>query len=324
PLTKELGQLRVGAGSPAVDVPAAKSKKQIDVAAEYAKTQGARDILNLVVVGHVDAGKSTLMGHLLFALGQVKERTLKRFERDAEKIGKGSFAFAWVLDETDEERSRGVTMDVATSSFMTKHRRFTLLDAPGHRDFVPNMISGASRADVAVLVVEASTGGFESGFDGSGQTREHAVLVRALGVRQLVVAVNKLDAVDWSQTRYNEIVQRLGEFLTSCGFPKGDVRFVPVSGLGGVNLAQRAGPETPVLAGWYRDAADSTQPGPCLVDLLDTFAIPERTVSRPLRLAVADYFRGGAASSSNTVSACGRIGQGCVQIGEKVMVVPGG
>ncbi|PIA17537.1 hypothetical protein COEREDRAFT_40890, partial [Coemansia reversa NRRL 1564] len=319
-----LDQLSVSNDSPAVEAPISKAKKQIDVAAEYAKTQAARDMLNLVVVGHVDAGKSTLMGHLLFALGQVKERTMKRFERDAEKIGKGSFAFAWVLDETDEERTRGVTMDVATSSFTTKHRRFTLLDAPGHRDFVPNMISGASRADVALLVVEASTGGFESGFEGNGQTREHAILVRALGVRQLVVAVNKLDTVDWSQTRYTEIVRRLGDFLSNCGFSKSDVRFVPVSGLGGVNLARRVGPEATELARWYRDAADSAQPGPCLVDLLDTFAMPERTVDRPLRLAVADYFRGGAASSSNTVSACGRIGQGCVQIGEHVMVVPGG
>ncbi|KAJ1829847.1 hypothetical protein LPJ73_008402, partial [Coemansia sp. RSA 2703] len=269
--------------------PLVKSKRRIDVAAEYAKNQRDRDTLNLVVVGHVDAGKSTLMGHLLYALGQVNERTMRKFERDAEKIGKGSFAYAWVLDETDEERARGVTMDVATSSFATKNRRFTLLDSPGHKDFVPNMISGASRADVAVLVVDASTGEFESGFDGNGQTREHAILIRSLGVRQLVVAVNKLDCVGWSQGRYAEIVDRLLAFLTGCGYLKDEVRFVPVSGLKGTNLVRRidddANSTAPAeLQAWYVDETNAehgqgeakAKAGPCLVDLLDTFAMPER------------------------------------------------
>ncbi|KAJ1721307.1 hypothetical protein LPJ53_004161 [Coemansia erecta] len=313
--------------------PLVKTKRRIDVAAEYAKHQRDRDTINLVVVGHVDAGKSTLMGHLLYALGQVNERTMRKFERDAEKIGKGSFAYAWVLDETEEERSRGVTMDVATSSFATKNRKFTLLDSPGHRDFVPNMISGASRADVAVLVVDASTGEFESGFDGNGQTREHAILIRSLGVRQLVVAVNKLDCVDWSQGRYADILDRLLAFLTGCGYLREDVRFVPVSGLKGTNLVRRiddngdsAAPDE--LRSWYVDETDATQgkprAGPCLVDLLDTFTMPERPVSKAFRLAVTDFFRGGTFGSSNSVSVSGRIAQGHVQVGERVVVVPGG
>ncbi|KAJ2759175.1 hypothetical protein H4S06_002354, partial [Coemansia sp. BCRC 34490] len=307
--------------------PAGTPRKRINVVDEYSKNLKTREILNLVVVGHVDAGKSTLMGHLLYALGQVNERTIKRFERDAEKIGKGSFAYAWVLDETEEERARGVTMDIATNSFATAHRRFTLLDAPGHRDFVPNMISGASRADVAVLVVDASTGEFEAGFDGNGQTREHAILIRSLGVRQLVVAVNKLDMVDWSETRFDEITTRLLEFLTSCGYLKADVRFVPVSGLKGVNLVRRVtADEAPALAAWWLDSEqnDGGAAGSCLVDLIDTFSIPERPVDKPFRLAVTDFFKSGTAGSANSVSVSGRIAQGNVQMGEQVVLVPGG
>ncbi|KAJ2005893.1 hypothetical protein GGI04_001983 [Coemansia thaxteri] len=312
-------------GTESTITPSVTPKRRLDVVAEYTRHQKTRETLNLVVVGHVDAGKSTLMGHLLYALGQVNERTMKKFERDAEKIGKGSFAYAWVLDETDEERSRGVTMDIATSAFATKNRRFTLLDAPGHRDFVPNMISGASRADVAILVVDASTGGFESGFDGNGQTREHAILIRSLGVRQLVVAVNKLDVVGWSEVRYAEISARLLDFLISCGYLRDDVRFAPVSGLKGTNLACRIEADSlPELASWYRDASDSSKTGPCLVDLLDTFTMPERPISKPFRLAVNDYFRGGSFSSANSVSVSGRIAQGNVQIGEHVVVIPGG
>ncbi|KAJ2849140.1 hypothetical protein IWW36_002855 [Coemansia brasiliensis] len=317
---KELGRLQID-DTAEQEALAIKPRRRIDVAAEYAKTQNQRQGLNLVVVGHVDAGKSTLMGHLLYALGQVSERTVKKFEREAEKIGKGSFAYAWVLDETDEERARGVTMDVATSTFETAHRQFTLLDAPGHRDFVPNMISGASRADVAMLVVDASTGEFESGFDGDGQTREHTQLVRALGVRQVVVAVNKLDTVGWSEDRYAEIVSRLQGFMQACGFSNNDVRFVPVSGLDGVNLVRRVGSEVPELAAWYRDGSATR---PCLVELLDTFALPERTIKSPFRLAATDVFRGGSAGSAGSVSISGRIAQGTVQLGESVVVVPGG
>ncbi|KAJ1769545.1 hypothetical protein LPJ74_003966 [Coemansia sp. RSA 1843] len=336
--TKEVSKLKISSekGQPQGSesdssrpvTPVVKSKKRINVVEEYSKGHKARETLNLVVVGHVDAGKSTLMGHLLYALGQVNERTIRKFERDAEKIGKGSFAYAWVLDETEEERSRGVTMDVATNSFTTKHRRFTLLDAPGHRDFVPNMISGASRADVAILVVDASTGEFEAGFDGNGQTREHAILIRSLGVKQLVVAINKLDMADWSEDRFSEITSRLLEFLTGCGYLKADVRFVPVSGLKGINLVRRVGvTDLPALAAWWHDdgtgdASDAA--GPCLVDLLDTFSVPERPVDKPFRLAVTDFFRSGTAGSANSVSVSGCIAQGNIQIGEQIVLVPGG
>ncbi|OMJ26671.1 HBS1-like protein, partial [Smittium culicis] len=188
---------------------------------------------------HVDSGKSTLMGRLLFDLGKVNSRTMQKFERESEKIGKGSFAYAWVLDENETERERGVTIDIASSSFQTSTRTFNLLDAPGHRDFIPNMISGASQADAAILVIDSTVGSFESGFDGDGQTREHSMLVRSLGVKSLIVAVNKLEKSDWSFERFEEIRAKLTPFLVTCGFLKSDIRYVPVSGLSGINVAKR-------------------------------------------------------------------------------------
>ncbi|KAI9488306.1 P-loop containing nucleoside triphosphate hydrolase protein [Zychaea mexicana] len=250
------------------------------------------------------------MGHVLYSLGQVNDRTMKKYERDAQKIGKGSFAFAWVLDETGEERDRGITMDIAMNNFETDHRSFTLLDAPGHRDFIPNMISGAAQADAAILVVDASTGGFESGFVANGQTKEHALLARSLGVQQMIIAVNKLDTLDWDQGRYSEIVEKLGNFLTQAGFRKSNLSYVPVSGLTGENLIKKS-----ELVPWYE--------GPCLIDLIDAFEPPVRQLDKPLRIGVTDFFKGGIGSSGG-VSAGGTIDAGHVQMGEQLMVVPGG
>lgn len=217
--------------------------------------------------------------------------------------------YAWVLDETEEERTRGITMDIAQSKFETQLRSVTLLDAPGHRDFIPNMITGAAQADAALLVVDATVGEFEAGFDLGGQTREHTLLIRLLGVTQLAVVVNKLDNCSWSQERYAEIVQKLGHFLKQTGFKLDtDVTFVPCSGLNGVNLAARSA--EPDLVAWYS--------GPCLIEVIDSFKPPERPVGKPFRMSVGDIFKG--LVSGTSVS--GRIEAGAASSGQKLIVMP--
>ncbi|ORX51592.1 hypothetical protein DM01DRAFT_257122 [Hesseltinella vesiculosa] len=254
------------------------------------------------------------MGHVLYSLGNVNQRTMQKYERESQKIGKGSFSYAWVLDETGEERDRGITMDIAMNHFETDHRQFTLLDAPGHRDFIPNMISGTAQADAAILVVDAATGGFESGFQGNGQTKEHAYLARSLGVQQLIVAINKLDAVNWSKDRYDEIVSKLKPFLLQAGFRSHKLTFVPVSGLTGENLVQPS--DAAELTSWYD--------GPCLIQVIDLLEPPTRLLDRPLRITVTDFFKGGVSvGSSSGVSIGGSVDAGHVQVGEHVMIVPG-
>ncbi|XP_077366729.1 HBS1-like protein isoform X3 [Festucalex cinctus] len=242
-------ELAAAAAVPTPGRSGGKARQAIDVKAELEKRQGGKPLLNLVVIGHVDAGKSTLMGHLLYLLGNVNKRTMHKYESESKKAGKASFAYAWVLDETGEERDRGVTMDVGMTKFETKSKVVTLMDAPGHKDFIPNMITGAAQADVAVLVVDASRGGFEAGFEAGGQTREHALLVRSLGVTQLAVAVNKMDQVNWQQERFQEITSKLGHFLKQAGFKDSDVFYIPTSGLSGENLSARS--TVSELTSWY-------------------------------------------------------------------------
>uniref|UniRef100_A0A665V6P0 HBS1-like protein n=1 Tax=Echeneis naucrates TaxID=173247 RepID=A0A665V6P0_ECHNA len=266
----------------AAPTPGRKSRQAINIKAELEKRQGGKPLLNLVVIGHVDAGKSTLMGHLLYLLGNVNKRTMHKYEQESKKAGKASFAYAWVLDETGEERDRGVTMDVGLTKFETNSKVVTLMDAPGHKDFIPNMITGAAQADVAVLVVDASRGEFEAGFEAGGQTREHALLVRSLGVTQLAVAVNKMDQVNWQQERFQEIISKLGHFLKQAGFKESDVFYIPTSGLSGENLATRS--SVTELTSWYS--------GPSLLEQIDGFKSPQRSVDKRFRLCVSDVFKG--------------------------------
>nr|XP_056708842.1 HBS1-like protein isoform X3 [Euleptes europaea] len=285
-----------------------KAKQQIDVKAELEKRQGGKHLLNLVVIGHVDAGKSTLLGHLLYLLGNVNKRTMHKYEQESKKAGKASFAYAWVLDETGEERERGVTMDVGMTKFETQTKVITLMDAPGHKDFIPNMITGAAQADVAILVVDASRGEFEAGFETGGQTREHGLLVRSLGVTQLAVAVNKMDQVNWKQERFLEIVGKLGQFLKQAGFKESDVAYIPTSGLGGENLVTRS--QSSELTEWYE--------GKCLLEQIDSFKSPQRSVDKPFRLCVSDVFK----DQGSGFCVTGKIEAGYVQVGDRLLAMP--
>jgi elongation factor 1 alpha-like protein len=254
----------------------------------------------------VDAGKSTLMGRLLYDLKVVDQRTIDRYKKEAEKMGKSSFALAWVLDQGSEERARGVTIDIATNKFETAKTAFTILDAPGHRDFIPNMIAGASQADFAVLVIDASTGSFESGL--KGQTKEHALLVRSMGVQRIITAINKLDTVSWSQERFDEIRTQISSFLTTAGFLAKNLAFIPCSGLHGDFIARRS---TEEAAKWYT--------GPTLVEELDNSEPVHRALTKPLRLTISDVFRGGI---QNPLSISGRIEAGSLQNGDALFIQP--
>ncbi|XP_074472179.1 HBS1-like protein isoform X1 [Sebastes fasciatus] len=287
---------------------AGKARQSINIKAELEKRQGGKPLLNLVVIGHVDAGKSTLMGHLLYLLGNVNKRTMHKYEQESKKAGKASFAYAWVLDETGEERDRGVTMDVGMTKFETNSKVVTLMDAPGHKDFIPNMITGAAQADVAVLVVDASRGEFEAGFEAGGQTREHALLVRSLGVTQLAVAVNKMDQVNWQQERFQDITSKLGHFLKQAGFKESDVFYIPSSGLSGENLTTRS--SVSELTSWYS--------GPSLLEQIDAFKAPQRSVDKPFRLCVSDVFK----DQGSGFCVTGKIEAGYIQTGERILAMP--
>lgn len=258
-------------------------------------------------VGHVDAGKSTLMGRLLYDLKVVDQRTIDRYRKEAEKMGKSSFALAWVLDQGTEERNRGVTIDIAMNKFSTPKTTFTVLDAPGHQDFIPNMIAGASQADFAVLVIDASTGAFESGL--RGQTKEHALLVRSMGVSRIIIVVNKMETVSWSKDRYDEITQQVSAFLSSAGFLPNNIAFIPCSGLQGDNIVHRS--TEPAVTSWYS--------GSTLVEELDKSEPAARALDKPLRMTIGDIFRGGI---QNPLSVSGRIESGSLQVGDALLVQP--
>jgi len=239
-----------------------------------------KDKINLVVIGHVDSGKSTSTGHLIYKCGGIDERTIAKFEKEAAETGKASFKYAWVLDKLKAERERGITIDIALWKFQSEARIFTIIDAPGHRDFIKNMITGTSQADAAVLMIASDQGGFEAGFSQQGQTREHALLAQTMGVKQMVVAVNKMDdtSVKYSQARFDEIKSELTIFLKKVGYNTDNIPFIPISGWVGDNMIEKSD-NMP----WYK--------GPTLLAALDALRPPKRPVDKPLRLPLQDVYK---------------------------------
>jgi len=270
-------------------------------------SKSAKPHLNLVIMGHVDHGKSTTTGHLLYLAGAIDERTIKAFEDEAAKMGKGTFKYAWVLDNLKEERERGLTIDLRFLKFETNKYYFTVIDAPGHRDFVKNMITGASQADGAILFCSAKRGEFEAGIGPGGQTREHAFLAFTLGVRQVVVAVNKMDdiTVNWSKERYEEVKNEVTRMLKMVGFKVEKVNFVPTSGWTGDNLIKKS-EKMP----WYT--------GPTLIEALDLLELPPKPTKKPLRIPIQDVY---SITGIGTVPV-GRVETGVLKEGTSVVFMP--
>ncbi|MGA7007691.1 MAG: translation elongation factor EF-1 subunit alpha [Nitrososphaeraceae archaeon] len=264
--------------------------------------------MNLVVVGHVDNGKSTIVGHLLVDMGVIDQRTIDAFAKESEATGKGdTFKYAWVLDSIKDERERGITIDLAFQKFETSKYFYTLIDAPGHRDFIKNMITGASEADVAILVVSTKSGETEAATDPGGQAREHAFLSRTLGVGQMTVALNKMDDSNYSEARYKEVKETVEKMLRLVGYNTTKINFIPVSGWKGDNLVKKS-ENMP----WYK--------GPTLSEALDMFEPPEKPTGKPLRIPIQDVY---TITGVGTVPV-GRVETGVLRANEKVIVMPSG
>jgi elongation factor 1-alpha len=256
--------------------------------------------LNLVTIGHVDHGKSTLVGRLLYDTGAVRDEQMRKLKDLAKELKKETFEFAFVMDKLKEERERGLTIDIMHQRFDTQKFYFTIIDAPGHRDFVKNMITGTSQADGAILVVSAKDGIQE-------QTKEHAYLAKVLGVGQMVVAINKMDAVNYGESKYKEVKEAVEKLLRGVGFKVDGITFVPTSGYIGDNVAKKS-----ENMAWYK--------GPTLIEALDTFHVPEQPTDKPLRLPVQDVY---SITGVGTVPV-GRVETGILKVNDKVIFVPSG
>lgn len=257
--------------------------------------------INLVFIGHVDHGKSTTVGRMLFDSGNIDEQTMRKLKEKAQELGKGGFEFAFVMDNLKEERERGVTIDLAHKKFLTPKYEFTIIDAPGHRDFIKNMITGASQADAGVLVVAANDGV-------AAQTKEHVFLAKTLGVNQMIVAINKMDisGVDYSEERFKKVKADCEALLKTVGYKPEEIPFIPIASLKGDNVVKKSEKMT-----WYT--------GKNLLELLDDIKEPEKPTELPLRMPIQDVYN----ITGIGVVPVGRIETGVMKVGQKVMAVPG-
>ena len=256
--------------------------------------------LSLVVCGHVDAGKSTTTGHLIFKLGGVSQREMEKLQQEAANNGRNSFAFAYYMDRDKAERERGVTINCTTKEFYTDSYHFTIVDAPGHKDYIKNMITGAGCADVALLLVPAEKGGFETAIQKGdhknnviqGQTRQHARLLSLLGIEQLIVGVNKMDSCDWSEERFNEIKDEMSKMIQQAGFKPRRVPFIPYSGFHGENLIEETD-KMPWYKGWKANISkDEIAEGKTLYDALEKLARPpKRADSKLVRVPINGIYQ---------------------------------
>ena len=263
--------------------------------------------INLVVIGHVDSGKSTSTGHLIYKCGGIDKRTIEKYEKEAAEAGKSSFKYAWVMDKLKSERERGITIDISLWQFESPKYHFTIIDAPGHRDFIKNMITGTSQADCAILMIASPQGEFEAGISKEGQTREHALLSFTLGVKQMIVCLNKMDekTVNYSEERYTEIKKEVSDFLKKVGYKPDNINFIPISGWNGDNMLDKS-TNTP----WYK--------GPTLLEALDKIEPPKRPTEKPLRLPLQDVYKIGGIGTVPV----GRVETGIIKPGMNVTFAP--
>ena len=254
--------------------------------------------LNLVFIGHVDHGKSTTVGRVLYDTGAIDEAAMRKLKEEAARLGKATFEFAFVMDNLKEERERGLTIDINHKEFQTKKYHFTIIDAPGHRDFVKNMITGTSQADAAVLIVSAKEG-IQS------QTKEHAFLAKTLGVKQLIIGLNKMDSVNYDRVKFEDVKKDVTTLLKNIGYKIEDVPMVPISGYNGDNVVKKSD-KMP----WYT--------GPTLIEVFDTLKVPEKPVTKPLRLPIQDVY---TITGVGTVPV-GRVETGIMKVNDKVIIMP--
>jgi len=287
--------------------------------------------INIVVIGHVDSGKSTTTGHLIYKCGGIDKRVIEKFEKEAQEMGKGSFKYAWVLDKLKAERERGITIDIALWKFQTENYYVTIIDAPGHRDFIKNMITGTSQADCAVLIVAAGTGEFEAGISKDGQTREHALLAYTLGVKQLIVGVNKMDTTapnPYDETRFLEIRKEVQGYIKKIGYNPKEVIFCPISGWHGDNMLEKSEKMTWWVQGygdgkkekgWSKETKEKgAASGMTLIDALDSIVPPARPTDKPLRLPLQDVYKIGGIGTVPV----GRVETGVIKPGMVVTFAP--